>query len=115
MKRALPSSRRCSPSWKQKHCRNSSGHALAPERLIARRQAAMRYRGQSYEVSVDLATLAQAAHIEDLIARFHAAHQRRYGHMAQAEAVEIVNFQVTAIGTMPRPRRQKLARVGDAQ
>jgi N-methylhydantoinase A len=88
---------------------------FAPERLITRRQAAMRYRGQSYEVSVDLATLAQAAHIEDLIARFHAAHQRRYGHMAQAEAVEIVNFQVTAIGTMPRPRRQKLAHVEDAQ
>jgi N-methylhydantoinase A len=88
---------------------------FAPKHLITRRQAAMRYRGQSYEVSVDLATLAQAAHIEDLIARFHAAHQRRYGHMAQAEAVEIVNFQVTAIGTMPRPRRQKLARIGDAQ
>ncbi len=88
---------------------------FASERLITRRQVAMRYRGQSYEVSVDLGNLAQPQHIEDLIARFHAAHQRRYGHMAQAEAVEIVNFQVTAIGTMPRPRLQKLARVGDAQ
>jgi N-methylhydantoinase A len=85
------------------------------ERLITQRQAAMRYRGQSYEVTVDLGSLAQAGHIEDLIARFHAAHARRYGHMAQAEAVEIVNFQVTAIGMMPRPRLERFARAADLQ
>jgi N-methylhydantoinase A len=88
---------------------------LASERLITRRQAAMRYRGQSYEVTVDLGSLAQAGDIEDLIARFHAAHARRYGHMAQAEAVEVVNFQVTAIGMMPRPRLERFARLADAQ
>jgi N-methylhydantoinase A len=88
---------------------------FASERLITRRQAAMRYRGQSYEVAVELGSLARPQHIEDLVARFHAAHARRYGHMAQAEAVEIVNFQVTAIGMTPKPGLQKLARVADAQ
>ena len=39
-----------------------------------------------------------------LAERFHDAHQRRYGHMAQSEAVEIVNFQVTAVGTIPKPQ-----------
>jgi N-methylhydantoinase A len=74
------------------------------EDLMTRRQAGMRYRGQSYEVPVEVPSLAEPQALADLIERFHAAHQRRYGHMAQAEAVEIVNFQVTAIGLMPRPR-----------
>ena len=39
--------------------------------------------------------------------RFHDAHQRRYGHMAQAEAVEIVNFQVTAVGRIPKPATKR--------
>jgi N-methylhydantoinase A len=73
------------------------------ERMITRRAAGMRYRGQSYEVDVPVAALASAADLKDLETRFHAAHQRRYGHMAQAEAVQIVNFSVMAIGLIPKP------------
>ena len=36
--------------------------------------------------------------------RFHEAHRRRYGHMAESEAIEIVNFQVTAVGQIPKPQ-----------
>jgi N-methylhydantoinase A len=39
--------------------------------------------------------------------RFHEAHRLRYGHMAQNEAIEIVNFQVTAIGMMRKPKSKK--------
>jgi N-methylhydantoinase A len=74
------------------------------ERLWARRQAGMRYRGQSYEVPVEVRSLMGTQDLSDLIDRFHAAHARRYGHMAQAEAVEIVNFHVTAIASIPKPR-----------
>jgi N-methylhydantoinase A len=73
------------------------------ERLQARRHAGMRYRGQSYEVSVPVPRLREPDDVADLVRRFHDAHQRRYGHMAEAEAVEIVNFQVTAIGLIPKP------------
>jgi N-methylhydantoinase A len=73
------------------------------ERLQARRHAGMRYRGQSYEVSVPVPRLREPGDVADLVRRFHDAHQRRYGHMAEAEAVEIVNFQVTAIGLIPKP------------
>jgi N-methylhydantoinase A len=48
----------------------------------------------------DLAALAK---------RFHEAHRRRYGHMAKSEAVEIVNFQVTAIGAIPKPHLRRMA------
>jgi N-methylhydantoinase A len=74
------------------------------ERLCTRRQAGMRYRGQSYEVPVEVRSLMGPQDLSDLIGRFHSAHARRYGHMAQAEAVEIVNFHVTAIAPIPKPR-----------
>jgi N-methylhydantoinase A len=74
------------------------------EHLWTRRRAGMRYRGQSYEVPVDVGSMAAPHDLSDLIARFHAAHARRYGHMAQAEAVEIVNFHVTAFAPIPKPR-----------
>jgi N-methylhydantoinase A len=73
------------------------------ERLQTRRHAGMRYRGQSYEVAVPVPSMNGPDDMTDLVRRFHAAHQRRYGHMAQAEAVEIVNFQVTAVGLIPKP------------
>jgi len=78
-------------------------------RLETRRHAGMRYRGQSYEVTVPVPVLRGPDDLADLARLFHDAHQRRYGHMAQAEAVEIVNFQVTAIGLIPKPAMQRFA------
>jgi N-methylhydantoinase A len=75
-----------------------------PERVRTLRNAGMRYRGQSYEVSVVVASLRTAQDIAALGSRFHEAHRRRYGHKAQSEAVEIVNFQVTAVGEIAKPR-----------
>jgi N-methylhydantoinase A len=79
-------------------------------RLQTRRRAAMRYRGQSYEVAVPVPSLRRPDDVADLVKRFHDAHRRRYGHMAQAEAVEIVNFQVTAVGLIPKPAMRSFAR-----
>jgi N-methylhydantoinase A len=76
---------------------------FARESLQTRRHAGMRYRGQSYEVTVPVPRLREDGDIADLVRRFHEAHQRRYGHMAAAEAVEIVNFQATAVGLIPKP------------
>jgi len=73
------------------------------ERLTTLRSAGMRYRGQSYEVSVPVGALTSEADLAALGDRFHDAHRRRYGHMAASEAIEIVNFQVTAVGQIPKP------------
>jgi N-methylhydantoinase A len=67
------------------------------------RTAGMRYRGQSYEVSVPVGAVATAHDLDKLAQAFHEAHRRRYGHMAQNEAVEIVNFKVTAVGEIAKP------------
>jgi N-methylhydantoinase A len=76
------------------------------DRVLIRRSAGMRYRGQSYEVNVPVDALRTDDDLTRLQQRFHSAHQRRYGHMAQAEALEIVNFSVTAIGLIPKPKLQ---------
>jgi N-methylhydantoinase A len=80
------------------------------ERIETLRSAGMRYRGQSYEVSVPVPALRGAEDIAALAQRFHEAHHRRYGHMAQAEAVEIVNFEVTGVGLIPKPALKTFAR-----
>jgi N-methylhydantoinase A len=79
------------------------------KRLTTLRSAGMRYRGQSYEVSVPVSALQSDDDIAALAKRFHEAHRRRYGHMAESEAVEIVNFAVTAVGQIPKPRFHEMA------
>lgn len=81
---------------------------LAQERFLPgdihlQRFAGMRYRGQSYEVTVPVSSLASRADMDLLEQRFHAAHQRRYGHMADQEAIEIVNFKVSGFGRIAKP------------
>src|SRR6202023_143127 len=85
------------------------------ERLSTLRSAGMRYRGQSYEVSVPVAGLNDDADLAALGQRFHEAHRRRYGHMAESEAVEIVNFQVTAVGAISKPQFNPIAPPTDSQ
>ena len=82
---------------------------FARAQLTTLRSAGMRYRGQSYEVSVPVAELNDDADLAALAKRFHEAHRRRYGHMAESEAVEIVNFQVTAVGAIPKPQFSAIA------
>jgi N-methylhydantoinase A len=77
---------------------------LPRERIHTLRTAGMRYRGQSYEVSVPVGAVAGPDDLERLAQAFHEAHRRRYGHMAVNEAVEIVNFKVTAVGEIAKPR-----------
>jgi N-methylhydantoinase A len=85
------------------------------ERLTTLRSAGMRYRGQSYEVSVPVFQLQTDDDIATLAKRFHEAHRRRYGHMAASESVEIVNFQVTAVGQIPKPQFRESATSAQSQ
>ncbi len=85
-----------------------------PERLRLLRFAGMRYRGQSYEVSVPVPRLATADDLNALSQRFHDAHRRRYGHVALNETIDIVNFKVTGIGDIAKPMLTKAPRGGTA-
>src|SRR5215216_2082862 len=57
------------------------------------RRADLRYRGQSFELTVEADTF------EKLEQRFHAAHEQRYGYRMDDEDVELVNLRL--ISTVP--------------
>ncbi len=73
---------------------------IPPERVAIRRALGMRYVGQSWELLVRVPPGADS--MGALEEAFHQAHERRYGH-ASRNAAEIVNFRVSAIGTIPKP------------
>jgi len=62
------------------------------------REYDMRYYGQSFELSVPY-TADTAAVLQS----FHDKHERTYGYASPAEAVEIVNARLVAIGRIPKP------------
>jgi N-methylhydantoinase A len=84
------------------------------EQINTQRFAGMRYRGQSYEVVVPVSRVATEDDIADLRQRFHESHLRRYGHKAEEEAIEIVNFKVSGSGVIAKPTLTPLAADGSA-
>ncbi|WP_168587839.1 hydantoinase/oxoprolinase family protein [Saccharopolyspora sp. ASAGF58] len=62
--------------------------------------ADMRYRGQGFEMPVDLPN-AGATTAEEFAEAFHRAHDRRYGHAESGRAVQVVTVRLTV--TRPRP------------
>jgi len=61
------------------------------------READLRYRGQSTEVTVPAAACNLS--VQALTEAFAFAHERRYGFASPEETVELVNLRVTARGT----------------
>lgn len=68
---------------------------IAREMMVLERAVAMRYIGQSYELRLPCGP--------DLIDRFHALHEQRYGYADPRRDVEGVNLILRAIGRNPRP------------
>jgi N-methylhydantoinase A len=75
---------------------NARGRLADDAGLSMARLADLRYQGQSFELTVE------AADLEELPARFHAAHERRYGYRMEDEVVELVNLRLVA--TVPRDK-----------
>ncbi len=65
-----------------------------------RRRADLRYRGQSFELTVEAEDLEDST---TLASRFHAAHERRYGYQMEEEPVELVNLRLIATVPVERP------------
>ena len=61
------------------------------------RRADLRYRSQSFELTVG------AERTEELASRFHAAHEARYGYRMEDEPLELVNLRLIATVPVERP------------
>ena len=68
----------------------------------------LRYRGQAYELTVPIVHRAEALQVDKIVDDFGLVHERRYGHRADAEQIEIVNLRVSASFSLGKPRSLKL-------
>ncbi len=73
------------------------------------RRADLRYRRQSFELTVE------AAELEGLAGRFHAAHEQRYGYRMDDEPPELVNLRVVATVEVEKPQLRAEEADGDAE
>lgn len=69
----------------------------AGERIEVRREIDARYRGQSFELTIDARAYVA------LEQTFHDAHRRRYGYAVQSERIEVVNARVTVSAPLGTP------------
>ena len=77
---------------------------IAAQDVVVERLLDMRYRGQSYELSIPFNL--------DFIRNFHAAHQEAYGYARAGSPVEIVNLRLRVIGRVPPPPLKALPMEG---
>lgn len=75
--------------------RELAGEGFAAARSRVERLLAMRYRGQSFEIEVEMAP--------DAVERFHQAHRERYGHAESQRAIEVVSVRLRGIGITEKP------------
>jgi N-methylhydantoinase A len=62
----------------------------------------LRYRGQSYELTVPFGS--------GFVEVFHRTHERRYGYSSPGMDVELVNVRTVFVGVRPKPKFVKAAR-----
>jgi N-methylhydantoinase A len=72
---------------------------VGEDSAVLERALDVRYRGQSFELTVPVEDLD----LEGALAAFHAAHETRYGYARPGEPVEIVNVRLTSRGIRPKP------------
>jgi len=89
---------------------------VPPGRRAVIRQADLRYRRQAYELTIPLIEGPINRSVLDALAEaFHARHAQTYGHANRAEAVQLVNLRVTALGRQPALRLAQAADEGGAR
>jgi N-methylhydantoinase A len=84
----------------------SAGDLDGPEHT---RRADLRYGGQSFEITVDAGSFGK------LEARFHAAHEQRYGYRMDDEKVELVNLRLISTVPVEKPELREPEPEGDAE
>src|SRR5215813_6136991 len=81
--------------------------------------ADMRYVGQAYELEVPIATPVTVERVPEIVAAFHALHERVYGYARSQQPAEFVNFRAVHTYRLPRPvvrpSAQPQSRLDDAR
>lgn len=82
---------------------------FADDQVVFVRHADMRYLGQEHTVKVPVpGGNLTPDDVEEVVRRFHAAHEKRYSFKLEHMATEIVNIHVVAFGRVQKPELAKL-------
>jgi N-methylhydantoinase A len=76
-------------------------------------QADCRYRGQAYEVTINVP--ARAPYLSKLAAQFHKLHQRQFGFSEPDAEIELVNLRTISIFSRRKPRLPNIKTTGMAK
>jgi len=77
------------------------------------RTVSMRYAGQNYEQDVTVeADVVTDASLGEVFRAFERLHEQFYGYSITGEVIELIRFNVTAIGRTPKPTLRHLNRRG---
>jgi len=74
------------------------------ERAKLLRFADIRYAGQHHEVTVEIPHECEieAGHVQEIAEAFHRAHERLYTYSTPETPLEIMNFRITAVGSVDK-------------
>ncbi|SHG72962.1 hydantoinase/oxoprolinase family protein [Halobaculum gomorrense] len=85
----------------------------ADDAMAFERTLDLRYAGQSFDLSVPVEGDLAGDELDAVTERFHAAHERRYGHASPEEPVELVTVRLRARGLVEPPELAVEERDGD--
>lgn len=75
----------------------------SPDRMLLR-TCDIRYFGQAYELSVPIPNgELNEEDIQGIAEKFHKIHEQNYGHAMRNDPIELVNYRVSAIGSLKKP------------
>lgn len=88
-----------------------AAEGIAEDRRRLHRSVDLRYAGQNYELEVPVPGNAiTPATLNALAGGFAAAHEQRFGFVAEGEAIELVSLRVSAVGVVEKARIAQAAR-----
>jgi len=76
---------------------------VSPDQVRVAYGADMRYVGQAYELEVPITVPVARERMPEILAAFHAVHERVYGYARTQQPVEFVNFRAVHTYPLPRP------------
>jgi len=74
-----------------------------PDQVRVAYTADMRYVGQAYELEVPITVPVGRERMPEVLAAFHAVHERVYGYARTQQPAEFVNFRAVHTYPLPRP------------